>query len=376
MRKVRKLFKSAVTPIIRAIIVIVVIYGSSPFANQPDSTSEQTIKKETKNSLLALPFFYYSPETKIAGGLMANYINRTWFPKSKPSSITPIIIYTQKNQTAASLNSEIYWDNSNYHFIGSLGYSKFPGEFYGIGTDAIEDDKEEYTPEQYVLEACLQYQFFQRLYFGLGYNFDKFSILKTESDGVLKDKIIIGSEGGVNSIIKAIASYDSRDNIFWPTSGYWGELSYGVSDSYTESDFDYTIITADLRNYRSLSERFVLAGQFRYESVNGDAPFNHLPQIGGDLLMRGYYAGRYTDKNMYVIQTELRFPVWRKLGAAVFCGVGDVASKADEFKSENIKPSYGLGLRYRITDEKVNVRLDLGYGDNSSGFYISFGEAF
>ncbi len=359
-----------------SVITIYLLTGSYSLANQPDSVSEQSIDESKKNSLLALPFFYYSPETKIAGGVMANYINNTRYPNSKPSTLTPILVYTQKKQAAISFNSEVYWDNSNYHFMGTLVYLKFPGEFYGIGTDAPEDNKEEFTPEQYILETSLKYQFIPGLYFGMGYDFDKFSLTKYDSEGALKDKTIIGSEGGTNSVIKLLATYDSRDNIFWPSSGYLGEISYGVSHEYTGSDFDYTSVTFDLRNYFTFNERFVLATQAYYGSVNGDAPFNHLPQIGGDLLMRGYYMGRYTDKKMYVLQTELRFPVWWKIGATVFGGIGDVSSKLSDFKSENMKPSYGFGLRYRINDEKVNVRFDFGYGDNSSGFYISFEEAF
>lgn len=365
------------TIFLMCIIVVIVFIGvPQSIANPPDSVETITSKQNDKNSLLYLPFIYYSPETKIAFGVMVNYINNTRFPESKPSGITSTLMYTQKNQLIASIDSEVYLDNSNYHFKGMLEYLKFPSYFYGIGTNAAEDNEEEFTPEQYILETSLKYQFFPQFYFGLGYDFDKFSLIKKDSGGVLKDGTIVGSEGGINSVIKVITTYDSRDSRFWPVSGYFGEIIYGVSNSYTGSDFDYTSVMVDLRKYFFLINRFALANQVYFESVNGDAPFNHLPQVGGDFLMRGYYTGRYTDKNMYILQTELRFPVWRKFGITVFGDIGDVAPEVTGFRSENIKSTYGFGLRYRINDEKTNVRVDFGFGDNTFGFYISFAEAF
>ena len=94
--------------------------------------------------------------------------------------------------------------------------------------------------------------------------------------------------------------------------------------------------------------------------------------------MRGYYRGRYRDKNMIAFQMEYRImPVWWRLGLVGFVGVGDVAGRLDRFDLGNFKYSYGFGIRYLfMREEKLNIRLDFAYGKGSSGFYIVLREAF
>ena len=38
-------------------------------------------------------------------------------------------------------------------------------------------------------------------------------------------------------------------------------------------------------------------------------------------------------------------------------------------------PNFGLGFRFEV-EPRMNLRLDLGFGKNSAGFYFSFNEAF
>jgi len=95
--------------------------------------------------------------------------------------------------------------------------------------------------------------------------------------------------------------------------------------------------------------------------------------------MRGYYDGRYRDKDQVVLQAEYRMPVYRRLGAVVFGGIGNVSNNCDYIALEGLKYSYGGGLRIALTrSEKLNLRLDYGIsrGARSKGFYFQLGEAF
>ena len=93
--------------------------------------------------------------------------------------------------------------------------------------------------------------------------------------------------------------------------------------------------------------------------------------------MRGYYRGRYRDKNMIAFQMEYRIPVWWRLGLVGFVGFGDVADKVSHFELLNFKYSVGWGVRYLLlSQERINVRLDFGIGGGSSNLYITINEAF
>lgn len=99
--------------------------------------------------------------------------------------------------------------------------------------------------------------------------------------------------------------------------------------------------------------------------------------LGGAELMRGYYEGRYRDKQFIGGQAEYRMPIWWRFGAAAFAGLGDVAPAIQEFRLSSFKPSYGLGLRFMVNPkEKVNIRLDYAWGQQTSGFYLEITEAF
>ena len=116
----------------------------------------------------------------------------------------------------------------------------------------------------------------------------------------------------------------------------------------------------------------VLAVQGYMNVINGEPPFYMLSLLGGQYLMRGYYEGRYRDKNMLAVQMEYRLPRWKRIGATGF-----VAPATSNFALKNLKPSAGLGLRYLLVPvEKINLRLDLGWGKDSSGFYLAMAEAF
>ena len=111
------------------------------------------------------------------------------------------------------------------------------------------------------------------------------------------------------------------------------------------------------------------------ETTFSDAPFNQLSQLGGLKRMRGYLKGRFRDDHFLTFQSEYRFPIFRRIKGAVFGSVGSVGSQEDGFQKAFF--SYGLGIRIGISKiEKINLRLDYGFGKNTSGFYLTFGEAF
>ncbi|MNL63506.1 hypothetical protein D3C87_1876490 [compost metagenome] len=104
--------------------------------------------------------------------------------------------------------------------------------------------------------------------------------------------------------------------------------------------------------------------------------------MGNDEMMRGYYTGRYRDRNLLAAQAELRYRYNNRFGAAVFGGGGQVFENGG-FAVKNFKPSYGAGGRYFFDPEKgLSVRLDYGIGEKranekrQTGFYISLAEAF
>ena len=79
---------------------------------------------------------------------------------------------------------------------------------------------------------------------------------------------------------------------------------------------------------------------------------------------------------MFMVQAEYRVPIWSRLKAAVFCSVGDVFDVNNPV-IHTLKVGYGAGLRFRLNDARVNLRLDVaGNNFGEVKFYITATEAF
>jgi outer membrane protein assembly factor BamA len=146
------------------------------------------------------------------------------------------------------------------------------------------------------------------------------------------------------------------------------------------SDYQYTNYVLDLRRFFRIHGAQVLAIQ-AYGTFNaGEVPLRSLAYLGGANSMRGYYAGRYRDKNGGVLQAEYRVPLFWRLGVVGFGGIGNVGPRLEDINLVDLKWSYGGGLRVALNKkEKLNLRLDYGLGgfkSGSQGFYLQLGEAF
>ena len=137
----------------------------------------------------------------------------------------------------------------------------------------------------------------------------------------------------------------------------------------------------DYRKYmKLLSKKNILALQFRANFTSGsNIPFYKLPKLGGDDRMRGLsHKNLYIDRQSYFLQAEVRQELFWRFGGVLFAGMGDVASGVGDFSWNNNRFIYGLGGRFQaLKDEKMNIRLDIGFTDNGqSAFYLSVREAF
>ena len=89
--------------------------------------------------------------------------------------------------------------------------------------------------------------------------------------------------------------------------------------------------------------------------------------MGGDEFVRGYFFGRFRDKNLSTLQTEIRSPSLWRFGLAAIGGISTLYDNFSNF-SKQFWPNYGAGLRFLIDrKENINLRLDyvLGAHDNS-----------
>jgi outer membrane protein assembly factor BamA len=167
---------------------------------------------------------------------------------------------------------------------------------------------------------------------------------------------------------------DVRNSLLTPTTGYYVFLN----SSYVFSASNYKELMLDARIYKTWRDRLTLATRFVTDINIGSPPFYDFAFLGGDKFVRGYYYGRFRDKNLSNIQTEFRGRVYKIIGMSLFGGLARLSTEKNYLATSNTKYNYGLGLRVVMDKkEKTNLRLDYAIGSNgNNGFYISFGESF
>jgi len=339
-------------------------------------------KTDKGGGILISPILYYQPETRIAFGLAGNVVFRLSKKgkRKRPSIIAPLFIYTQNKQIRGLVKADLYLYNNAYHIISEIKYQDFPDKFFGVGSNVPDTHEESYTAKTLDFYISILKRVTGYLNLGVRYDFSNLQIREIEKSQLLDSGEIPGSEGSRLSGLSLLLNFDSRNNIFFPSRGYWLKFTAGFYNKILGSQFNYETYRLDLRRYIPLfsDSGHVLALQGLVQTQYGTVPFHKMSRMGGQNIMRGYYDGRYRERNLVVLQAEYRFPVFWRIGAVAFAGMGDVSHRFRDFTLDNVKYSYGFGLRYLFNKkEDMYIRFDLGFGNNgASAFYFSVFEAF
>ncbi len=329
----------------------------------------------------AYPYIFYSPETSLAfGGGGIVYFKLAERQNAKSSSITPSFYYTVNGQYDITIIPEFFLMDDKLRIWSKINYASIFDRYYGIGNDSPEIENDQYLQDNIQAQVKLQPKLIDdRLNFGINYEIRNMSVADTKGNLLLEnDTTIVGSEGGLTSGLGLAVAWDTRDNNFFPSRGGYYEVYTSNFFEFIGSDFNYSKTVVDLRHYWNITSDHILAAQAYLLSEGGTPPFYDLGLLGGSKLMRGTIMGRYRDKTYYVVQSEYRMPllVWR-FGIILFAGLGDVAPSVGRITISTVKPTYGFGIRFRFDElEKVEIRMDVGFGKGSNGIYFDINQAF
>ncbi len=350
-----------------------------PFADilGQDSLRQQEIVKK-RYSLFAVPLIFFTPETRWGFGTAGIYTFRLKGERmeSRPSKLQLGFLYTMNKQVLFYLPYQLFIGDESINIYGEVGYYLFSYKYFGIGNDTKKEAEETYDVDypRFRINALKKVR--PNLYLGLRYWMDDYNLVGLDSEGVLNNGNIPGSNSSFLSGAGLVLNYDSRDNLFFPSSGHYIETVLFANGKYLGSDFDFNKFYLDVRTYRAV-KKSVFAFNFLTELTSGTAPFNQLAYIGGANKMRGIFEGRFKDNHLMVFQGEYRCPLFWRLKAALFASYGMVAADFGDFRPNHFKLSYGVGLRVLVNKkEKIHLRFDAGFGKKTNGFYVTIGEAF
>jgi hypothetical protein len=329
----------------------------------------------------------YTPELgfTLAGGFMLSY-------KTNPSdsliqrSSSPIMFGA--SSTGAIFFSTIvstYWLEDKLRIYADIWFKDMPDHYWGSGyengyTRPKSDSTTAYTRTWWWFNPRILWQVKQHYFLGTNIDYNSTSV-SDPSAGVSQDPDYMkyGPEN-LNSGLGFLLRFDSRDIPVNAWSGTYIDLQSTFYSTAFGGDNNYQVYQVDFRKYFQVSRPGkILAFQAKTRIGVGDIPYGEMSQLGTPFDLRGYTWGRYRDKSMIFFMGEYRHMFEKSTGGLsnhgmiAWMGTGSIAADPSGF--ENWLPNFGFGYRFEV-QPRMNLRVDVGIGKETSGFYFNFNEAF
>ena len=338
-----------------------------------------TLNKGGNLKLVGIPVIFSTPETGFGfggGGQLYLIAERNIFGARK-SNILFTGIYTANSQIVIQALPQIYFEAGDYYLDAAYEFRIYPNKFWGIGNNTPDTNEEDYDMTSHKFRVDFLKRLPPSLNFGLRFNFENHQVTEVTEGGLLESGEILGSDRAVVVGLGAIFTLDTRDQVEDPSGGYYVNMNAQFSSKNFGATHGFNRFITDLRAYRPLGEKSLLAARLYVENNFGDVPFQAKAQFGGGDMARGYFKGRFINDQMYVLTAEYRWRFLPRLSLAAFGLMGEVSDINQDF-FQNPHFSVGGGIRFKILkSQNTLVRLDVGYGeDGNSGFYFGVNQAF
>lgn len=249
--------------------------------------------------------------------------------------------------------------------------------FYGVGANSKNSDREYYTKEPFEVSLVLGKGFTKNIIgqIGLKYksigstNYDMTGVL-INSEDILQLYNVYYASGFIN------LRYDTRNSFINPFSGTVVSFETEFTLPPVKSNVDFYKVVSKAQKY--LDFEFINSTfAFRLEMTNlfgNNLPVQLLIPLGGTNTLRGFPAERFIDKNSILANVEIRTKLYRKLFGIIGLDAGNVFPEFRKLALQNWKINSVYGLRL-VLDTFV-VRFDIGISNETTGLYFNFGHLF
>lgn len=188
-----------------------------------------------------------------------------------------------------------------------------------------------------------------------------------------------GEHQGTLSAVAFDIRRNTTTNVLDARQGYVLNGHVEQAGKWLWGDFNYWAVTAEGRHYLPIGRRLVAANRLRVGSIDalGDdlelsVPFYKRYFLGGASSVRGWGRFEVSPLSGFGLPigghsflegtSEVRFPVWGKVGGVVFLDYGNVWSGSWGFDLGDLRYAAGPGLRYLTPIGPA--RIDFGWQIN------------
>ena len=353
---------------------------SKSFNKEPVQDDDKNKPGEKRGSLIIAPIPISSPAFGSGLLLISGYVFK--FNKddqiSPPSWLGGAVVFTNNGSRGLALGGRLYLSENKYQTTFAAIKGRANLDFFGIGR----------IPGRNPISVPLQMDgsiFFGELLRNVGRSFFvgpryQYRRLSAGIDGPVPPGGFEVPEIDIRSNSAAIGVHvqrDRRDSTFYPTKGSLFDFTADFFDQTWGSRREYQVYKIAYNGFRSITHKQIFAYRAMACSANGSVPFYDLCLYGFNSDLRGYTTGEFQNRRMFATQAEYRVELPRRLGLVAFGGLGGVSRRWTEFRSDQLLPAAGVGLRFKLDKKNhINYRIDVGFGREGRTIAIGVGEAF
>ncbi|MFP4082983.1 MAG: outer membrane protein assembly factor BamA [Candidatus Aminicenantes bacterium] len=204
-----------------------------------------------------------------------------------------------------------------------------------------------------------------------------------------------GLDTAVNvGVLNAALTRDTRDNILDARRGIFFSQNVGYAPGLFGSEARFIRYFGQYFAYKKVADFLVYASGIRVGIARGlgqDLIPSERFFAGGGTTLRGFEKDSLGPRNpstglpeggeaVFILNQELRFPLYRKLSGAVFLDLGNVYARVSDFDPFEVRKAAGFGLRFDTPFALVRFdwgfKLDRRPGESLSRIFFSIGQAF
>lgn len=297
---------------------------------------------------------------------------------SPPSVIGLAGAFTSNGSRGGGVAARLYFDQNRYQTTLAFGKGRINYDFFGIGRlpNGPEISVPIHQEGRFFFGEFLR-NVGKNIFIGPRYQHRR---LTARIDGLAPPGGFVIPDLDLESTTVALGVHvqrDLRDSTFYATKGSLFDFKADFFDESLGSRRQYQTYKVSFNQYRPLNEKSVLAWRGVICSANQSVPFYDLCLFGTNNDIRGYTGGEFQNRRMFAGQAEYRRHLKGRFGVVAFGGVGGVARRWNEFRSDELLPAAGAGLRFTLEKKNhINYRVDWAIGRAGHTLTIGIGEAF
>jgi hypothetical protein len=326
-----------------------------------------------KKGFLLMPTLITEPAVGYGLAAAAVFFHSSYTEKKGPPSMSGVFGGGTQNGTwMGGLFHVGYWNQDRLRYSGAIARTYVNIGFYGAGyLGTINDEPINLNLDAWLLFQQLKARIKESDFFVGG----KYLLLKTDNtfEVPVDNPEFSGTKfSSTLSEVSAILNYDSRNNVFSPSKGFFIQFSGTYSDTWLGSDALYGRIGVDALGYFPASNKLMVGIRYGSNHALGDMPFYARPVI----QMRGVPLMKYQNKNVTLMETEVSVDVSKRWSVIGFTGMGNAYSSLSEFDQGKSVRTLGTGFRYLLA-RKFGLKMgaDVAASQDDFAFYIVFGSA-